>query len=286
MKQGEVDGVLGLPIPELENLAAAGAQVIHVNTADGMRYFYALEHPALGNKLVRQALAFAIPYDQVINGIYKGRAERAASLMNPKDPYLKPVLAQYKFDMAKAKQLLTQSGVAMPFSFPIFYDTGNPIMEDVSLLLKDSWSQLGLNVTVSGMPTAQFTQARRERITAVTSGQPTTIMSGVIMNTGAIFLDDPQAVVEFWLRSSSGGGSTNASGFKSAEVDALHDEWGPNGSDVPKRKAAYERIQDIFGDELPMNMVVTQGANLVLAPGLRGYRFVADNMPRYWSLSG
>jgi peptide/nickel transport system substrate-binding protein len=269
----------------LENLAAAGAQVIHVNTADGMRYFYALEHPALSNKLVRQALAYAVPYDQVINGIYKGRAERAASLMNPKDPYIKPVLSQYKFDMAKAKQLLTQSGVAMPFSFSIFYDTGNPIMEDVSLLLKDTWSQLGLNVTVSGQPTAQFTQTRRERISAVTSGQPTTLMSGIIMNTGAIFLDDPQAVVEFWLRSSSGGGSTNASGFKNAEVDALHDEWGPNGSNVAGRKAAYERIQDIFGDELPMNMVVTQGANLVLAPGLRGYRFVADNGPRYWSLS-
>jgi peptide/nickel transport system substrate-binding protein len=285
IKQGEVDAALGLPIPELENLAASGAQVIHVNTPDAVRYFYALEHPALSNKLVRQALAYGVPYDQVINGIYKGRAERATGILNPKDPNLTPVLQRYTFDQNQAKELLRQSGVALPFSFAIFYDSGNPIQEDVSILLKDAWSQLGLNVTVTGMPTAQFTQARRERIAAVTTGQPTTIMSGVIMNTGSIFLDDPQAIVEFWLRSTSVGGSTNASGFKNAEVDALQDQWGPNGSDLAGRKAAYARIQDIFSDELPMHVVATQGTNLVLAPGLRGYRFVADNSPRYWSLT-
>lgn len=282
LKQGEVHGVLNLPIPELEDIEQANIQTIKVDTPNAIKYFTTLDHPALENKLVRQALAFAVPHDQIIEGIYGGRAVRALSFVNPNDPSFEPVLERYSFDLDRARELIAESGVATPFDLQLHYDSGNTLIEDIALLLQDTWSQLDINVSLAGLPGAQYTQAKRERLSELGAGNPTDLLRGVLIETGAVFFDDAQPIVEFWLRSPRVG-TFNYSDYSNAEIDELHATWGSSG-DADGRNAAYGRIQEIAADELPWNAVTVHGVNLALAPGLTGYRIVADENPRYWAL--
>jgi peptide/nickel transport system substrate-binding protein len=64
-----------------------------------------LEHPKLNNKYVRQAMAQAIDYDGIVNGVYNGHASRTTQWYSPlMEGYYNPDLGwEYDIEAAKAK---------------------------------------------------------------------------------------------------------------------------------------------------------------------------------------
>ncbi|WP_457590407.1 ABC transporter substrate-binding protein, partial [Geoglobus sp.] len=61
-------------------------------------------------------------------------------------------IKKYTFDMNKAKELIEKSGIdPTKYTIEITYNTGNSAREKVATLLQNTWSQLGFQVTVSGL---------------------------------------------------------------------------------------------------------------------------------------
>jgi ABC-type transport system substrate-binding protein len=69
-----------------------------------------LEHPNLNNKYVRQAMAQAIDYDGIVNGVYNGHASRTTQWYSPlMEGYYNPDL-EWKYDIEAAKAKMEMAG--------------------------------------------------------------------------------------------------------------------------------------------------------------------------------
>ncbi|AEH24014.1 ABC transporter substrate-binding protein [Pyrococcus yayanosii] len=102
------------------------------------------------NVKVRQALAYAIPYDQIANVVYNGLLERNwGPIPKPWPGYTEYGIIKYDYNLAKAKQLLQEAGIdPSKYSIKLYYNAGNSQREKIMTLLQNIWSQLGFQVTV------------------------------------------------------------------------------------------------------------------------------------------
>jgi ABC-type transport system substrate-binding protein len=75
-------------------------------------WFIALnnDHPVLQNKYVRQALAWATPYDTIINDLFYGYAEQANSQIHKSSWAWNPNTMYYAYDLNKARECLAKAG--------------------------------------------------------------------------------------------------------------------------------------------------------------------------------
>jgi peptide/nickel transport system substrate-binding protein len=76
-------------------------------------YYYALNNkmPPFNNIKARQAVNYAIDRNAIISGVYGGLGKPTQNFLPPDYPQYKKIDA-YKFDLAKAKQLVQQSGTS------------------------------------------------------------------------------------------------------------------------------------------------------------------------------
>ncbi|MCF7548394.1 ABC transporter substrate-binding protein [Pseudonocardia sp. WMMC193] len=106
---------------------------------------------------VRQALAYAIPYDQIVDEVYRGRAYSYRHLLDDKAPYYDgSQLPDYTFDPAKAKELLAAAGVTAPVPFTLTVSNATPSVQDSAVLFAAAAKEAGFEVTINEVPAAQM----------------------------------------------------------------------------------------------------------------------------------
>ncbi len=105
------------------------------------------------NVYVRQALMYAIPFDQIRNVVYAGYLERLYGVIPAGFPgHNDDLVNKYTFDLGKAMQLIQKSGIdPTKYSFEIWYNAGNTQREKIATLLQSTWGQLGFKVTVKAL---------------------------------------------------------------------------------------------------------------------------------------
>ena len=109
--------------------------------------------PPFNNKLVRQALMYAIPFEQIAQTVYSGYLAPLygvipAGLMGHNDN----IVIHYKFDLDKAMKLIQKSGIdPTKYSIEIWYNQGNTQREQIATLLQQTWGQLGFQVSVKSL---------------------------------------------------------------------------------------------------------------------------------------
>jgi peptide/nickel transport system substrate-binding protein len=88
--------------------------------------------PPLDDPKVRQALAYGLDRQSVIDGFYAGRAEVAHEFMPPALEGYADDVTQYEYDPAMAKQLLQEAGLELPVKIDFWYpsDVSRPYMPD------------------------------------------------------------------------------------------------------------------------------------------------------------
>ena len=88
--------------------------------------------PPMDKLEVRQAVAYGLDRQSVVDNFYAGRGEVAKEFMPPSLGGYNPEVTEYTYDPAKAKQLLQQAGVQMPLQIDFWYptDVSRPYMPD------------------------------------------------------------------------------------------------------------------------------------------------------------
>ena len=105
------------------------------------------------NKLVRKALMYAIPFEQIRDVVYAGMLERLYGVIPAGFPgHNDEIVERYTFNLAKAKALIKQSGIdPTKYTIEIWYNQGNTQREKIATLLQQTWSQLGFKVAVRSL---------------------------------------------------------------------------------------------------------------------------------------
>ncbi len=119
--------------------------------------FNCLKKP-FNNVLVRQALAYATPYKMIKETVYKGYLASLVGVI-PKGMlgWTDYGVIDYKFDMAKAKELIKKSGIdPSKYTITIYYNQGNTQRAKIATLLSTYWGQLGFKVMVQALSWPQL----------------------------------------------------------------------------------------------------------------------------------
>ncbi|MGH2450987.1 MAG: ABC transporter substrate-binding protein [Candidatus Limnocylindria bacterium] len=250
---------------------------------------------ALADKRVRQALAYGLDMDQVIETVLFGEGTKQVAHHVPVQwAYPDPsTLNQYPYDQAKAKELIEEAGYTLgadgiyqrdgqPISFSIVTNSGNNTRETLAQIAAEQYKAIGLDVT------ARF-EAFQGLVTKLTEGSPE--VEGVIIGWALGTNVDPYGI---WHSSQIPDPAQERTGFgftafQSAELDAAIDQGRtPDDGDcsIETRKEHYAKFNQILNDEQPYNfgfsgkvLHVTPNNLMNFEPGSFGTRW---NIEEWW----
>ena len=161
---GDVDAAEG--IKPADQVMLAGADGVLVPEADALEFVdltLVTNKAPFDDEKVRQAMAWAVPYDQIIQQVYAGRAARMVGSVNPVTKgYSTEGLPTYDFDPAQARQLLAEAGHPDGISFELAVSNAVPDLIDAAVLMKSYAAEAGIDITISQQPVAAFSQGRQE----------------------------------------------------------------------------------------------------------------------------
>ncbi len=114
--------------------------------------FFNVLRPPLDNAKVRQALSYAIPYDDIITIGAKGLGTQSRGPVPEGVWPWSPDVTQYTYDLEMAKSLLTEAGYeGGGFELRLTYAAENDTEAAFAPLIKDSYAQIGVNVTLEAI---------------------------------------------------------------------------------------------------------------------------------------
>jgi peptide/nickel transport system substrate-binding protein len=153
IEAGEADITWGLPTENLELLAAnPDINVIDENTFIVHFIHINTQKPPLDDKLVRQAMAYTFPYDDMITYGLDGYGVEAVTLV-PKGAWgFCDTCFTYSYDLDKARELLTEAGYpdgGLEFEAVVF--TGSFIKEQALELWAGELNKVGITMRIIPM---------------------------------------------------------------------------------------------------------------------------------------
>lgn len=149
LEGGEVDLALRIPQENYADFAERDGYTL-VSEPAYFNYvgFFNTTRPPLDDPMVRQALSYAIPYQDIIDVATFGQATQARGAAPAGVwPYSEEV-AQYTQDLDKAAELLAEAGYADGFDMRLTYAAENSTHERYAPLIKDAFAEVGVNVDI------------------------------------------------------------------------------------------------------------------------------------------
>jgi ABC-type transport system substrate-binding protein len=157
MAKGDIDflspGGIEKYIPELEQIEG-----VKVDVPGMLPTFYHIQYdcwrPPFDQKIVRQALSWAVPYDDLVEIGTEGQGARSFGYYAlpgaPGNIGLEG--AKYTFDLDKAQELLVQAGfpegTGLGKEIEICTSSYNPALTEMAVVLKETWKDLGIESKV------------------------------------------------------------------------------------------------------------------------------------------
>ncbi len=156
LEKGDVDMSVGLPPKDYAELAEQGkVKVIGVPVQNDLIFVdMNVKIPPFDNPKVRQAIAYAIPYKEILSSALYDRATGMfdGDPSKPFDPTW-PVPVKHGQDLAKAKQLLTEAGFPNGFKTTLSFDLSEAtVREPTAILIQEALKKIGVEVTLEKVP--------------------------------------------------------------------------------------------------------------------------------------
>jgi peptide/nickel transport system substrate-binding protein len=228
---------------------------LKVDQFDGSNIQYLVfntQSAPLNNVKIRQAIGYAIDRQKIVTDLLQGQAQIASSVV-PAQSWAFTPGTDYKYDPAKAKQLLVEAGYKNePIVFK--YGAGNAMVNQYAQVIQSALNDVGLNVQIETLEVnvirTQLAQGGFQMYTGVWIGG----------NQDPIFMRD------LFSSTKIPGGSVsccNRSRYVNAEVDKLLDD-AINATDKAAAKDLYIKAWNAVSNDLPL-LPLWYPANIVVS---------------------
>lgn len=156
LEQGAVDVVDDLTYVDLKSMEQNPALTLHTSPSTRVDYFIMTVAKALTTPTARQALAYAYPYKEVIDGLYLGYAVQPRGGVAASCHGYDPNTFQYSTDLAQAKSLLAEAGVAAGTKFSLALEPGNETFKSAAQLFQANLQSIGHDLDIIQMETTAY----------------------------------------------------------------------------------------------------------------------------------
>jgi peptide/nickel transport system substrate-binding protein len=276
-KTGEIDvfGLHGVPPVRFEEARKLPGKDALETPAPWVEFIYFnCGKPQFQEKVVRQALYYAVDKEKWIKDIYYGLPPRTLSYLHPnhwaynqnlKDPGYKPEKAAAMLEAAGWKKgadgIREKDGVKLAFTMST--TAGSKAREQAEAMIQANWKEIGVAMEIKNMPASvvwgEYT----------TQSQFDTLMVGWEPTVGM----DPDYTARCHSKQipAKYGTGSNYVQYENPELDKLLEE-GVLISDMEKRKAVYDKIQEILLEDVPFAPIFAYMFMYGKDSALKGYK--------------
>jgi peptide/nickel transport system substrate-binding protein len=272
LQEGTVDIAQELSIDELDRLRQAeGVKVLSAPTRNQIMVGLNNTQEPFDDPRVRQALAYAVPYDEIVDSVYRGNAQTPDSVIPKTGRFHTEGLWPYTYDLDKARALLEEAGVGDGFSMNLAVQSGNPTFEELAVVIQSEFKKIGVDVQIDKQSAAVFAKGLDDR-----SHQ-------AWLRDLLFYVDDPGYAGELTYKSEA---VLNWVNYTNKRVDELITQmgqlWRPE-DDAAKQELADE-YQRILNEEIPALILVQTNFDVAMRDDIEGYVQNPDNLLFYYPL--
>jgi peptide/nickel transport system substrate-binding protein len=156
-QNGQADVTLGLPPQSVHSLSTdACCRVVAADSPSPVTVSMNYGGPVTDNLKLREALTYAVPYQEILSKVAYGYGDIYYGPMVPGmtgfDAAKEPART---YDVAKAKALVAESGLANP-AITLMINPTTPGVTNLATLLQSAWGEIGVTVTLDSKTPAEF----------------------------------------------------------------------------------------------------------------------------------
>jgi peptide/nickel transport system substrate-binding protein len=222
-----------------------------------------MDKPPLNNPKLRQAMAYAIDRQRIVDIVMNGKADIAEGPTPPGLWWFDPALKGYPYDPAKARALLAESGVGPDVEL-VLSTSPVAINQQVSQLAQEQLRAIGLKVRVEPV--------------SISDWYPQ-LLNGVINFLPIRWSQrpDPDGLLTYLYHSKSGH---NSSRYLNPELDAVLDK-ARGLEDRGARRDLYKEAQAMIVRDLPYIYLFHSIEFAAMRDDVRNYVWIPDEIPRF-----
>lgn len=235
------------PIPRLAELSMLAKRKdfsVDQQTSLNVGYWaFNTQKAPFNNVKVRQALAFAVNKQSILQAVYFGQAEAANSVLPPNSWGYNPDGQHSEFDLVKAKQLLDEAGYPNGFSIDIWampvQRLYNPNALKMAELLQADLAKIGVSANIVSYEWNTFRRKLR-------AGEHDSVLIGWTADNA-----DPDNFLRPLLSCASAISGSNRTNWCDSHYDQLIAD-AVLTADVAKRRELYFLAQDYVAEQVPL----------------------------------
>ncbi len=274
LKRKAVDMVVGRPglsprnVKSLEN--ESGLKIVSVPDTTCHWLCMNTQKAPLNNPKVRQAINYAIPIQAIIPSVLFGYGREMKSPVPNLTPGHDANISPYKYDIAKAKELMSQAGVGKdPIAIDLAVRVGWLPHEQAAVWIQTELEKIGFKVNIVKETDATFRQvaSKGDHQLSIEAWQS--------------WVNDPLYHLFFNFHSTAKG--TNTAFYSNPEVDKLIDD-NMHETDNAKRMAAVKRLQEIIIGDAAWGHLWYDNWTRVMRTDLVGIEKRWDTFERYFNM--
>lgn len=220
-----------------------------------------LRNPILNNKKVRQAIAYSINNEDLVNAVFQGAASPAVSPVPKNTKGHNSSSFAYEQNFEKAKQLLLEAGYPNGFDIELFVNEDNQRV-DMAVIIQDNLKKIGINVEIKIFQWATY-------ISMIENSE---IVKPLFLLSWNISNDDPEEVLFPLYHSSQINNRTNVVFYQNEKFDKLIID-ARNSSDQSIRENLYKDAQNIIQEDLPHYTLVYPKQNFAYVSNISNIKF-------------
>ena len=260
LETGEVDIAESLLPLDFQKISKEDDKFVSVEMQSSSNMFigFDLRDKHLADKRVRQAIAYAINNQDIVDSIYNGSATVATSPIPKITTGHNENSNPYTQNIEKAKELLAEAGYADGFNIVLNVNEDNQRV-DTAVVIQDNLKAIGINVEIKTYQWASY----------VAFVENPAQEKGMFLMAWNIANDDPDELLYPLYHSSQIDAHTNVVFYKNEDFDNLISK-ARKTTDKEKRIELYKKAQDIIQEELPHYAILYPMQNFAYKKSIKG----------------
>lgn len=269
LRRGAVDVAYDLALDDLETLRNDPNVTVRRYPTTIVKYLgMNVNVKPFDNVKVRQAIAYAVPYDTILKEAVKGYGLPLRSPV-PKGMPSTDDSVTYATNPQRARQLLTEAGLGGGFRTRLTLRAGFPVDEQIGVWVQSALRSVGVEVEIDKLPLAGYTDRLRKHE-----------FPGLFIHEWLSINNDP-FYHYFWLFRQ---GCCNYGNWSNPEVADLINTMMLN-TNTSTRNDASRRAQKIILEEAPAAFLFQPEYVIAMRKNVRGYIYYPDRYNRWHSVS-
>lgn len=263
--RGEIDIVQNDLLPELVNYLQTREEItIHKINGSNFAYIgFNMQDPILAQKNIRQAIAYGIDRNEIIDYVFADSARTALSILPPDHWAGSQSLSDFEHDPEKAKQLLAQSGYSLQNPLHLTYKTSSdPFRLRLATIYQHQLKQIGIELDIRSYDWGTFYGDIKNGRFQLYS------LAWIGIKTPDIFkyTSHSKAVPP---------SGANRGHYKNSQVDKLID-LAEVQQDLHQQARYYDELQQLILNDLPYIPLWYEDNILLTRKHIKNYKLAAD----------